>query len=425
MVAGIADAVEVAGGSGFGCARTIAGVRCWGANTNGQLGNGSVVASAAPVVVTGLTDAVTVTAGYNHACAIRANRSVVCWGRNDVGQVGDGTVVQRLTPVAVTGLANVQQLRAGENYTCAVLADGGVRCWGGNAYGQLGTGIMTAMQTSPVAVAGLPASRHVTVYQHHGCAIGRDNVVRCWGQNFWGEAGGGSEAQTTPAPVRGITGATDLQGGYHTSSGSEMEFHKCALLSGGSVQCWGSATNSNAYGQLGDGTVVARTTPAPVRGLTDATQIEVEGYHNCALRRGGTVVCWGNNAQGQLGDGSTTVRTAPVAVPGVTNVAEVRLGRSHTCVRHNNGTVSCWGYNFHGELGDGTMINRATPRLVPGITTATQLAVGYNHTCVRLADSRVQCWGRNIESQLADGSNTNRFVPTLITSLPTPTTQRP
>jgi alpha-tubulin suppressor-like RCC1 family protein len=276
-----------------------------------------------------------------------------------------------------------------------------------------------------LGVAGLPASRHVTTYHHHTCAIGRDDMIRCWGQNYWGEAGGGTEAQVTPIAVRGITNATDLQGGYQTGSGSEAQYHKCALLSGGTVQCWGSGAGSNDYGQLGDGTTTARSVPAAVTGLSDATQIAVEGYHNCALRRGGTVVCWGNNTYGQLGDGTTMLRSTPVAVTGLANVVEVQVGRSHSCARHTNGTVSCWGRNFHGELGDGTMVDRGMARVVPGITTAASLHTGHNHTCVRLADNTVRCWGRNIEGQLADGSNTNRFSPTQPTYLNTATPPAP
>jgi alpha-tubulin suppressor-like RCC1 family protein len=420
QVPGITDAVEVAGGSGFGCVRRSGGaVSCWGANTNGQLGNASTTASTTPVAVMGLTDAVALAGGFNHMCAVRgAARTVSCWGANTVGQLGDGTMTQRTTPVTVTGLSGVQQMRCGTAHCCAVLADGSVRCWGGNESAQIGNGMMVPAQLTAIAVPGLPPSRHVTVYEHHSCAIGRDDMVRCWGRNYWGEAGGGTEARTTPVAVRGITNATDVQSAIVAGILNEPVYHKAALISDGRVLTWGSGPGSNNNGQLGDGTVVSRTTPAAVVGLTDAAQFSTSGIHTCVARRTGAVVCWGRNDFGQVGDGTVVQRNTPVAVPGLNNVVEVRVGILHSCARHMNGTVSCWGRNFHGELGDGTMTNRETPRLVPGINSATSLQLGDNHSCVRLADATVRCWGRNIEGQLADGSNTNRFVPTQPTYAP-------
>jgi alpha-tubulin suppressor-like RCC1 family protein len=88
----------------------------------------------------------------------------------------------------------------------------------------------------------------------------------------------------------------------------------CALLTTGSVKCWGY----NNDGQIGDGTTTDRYTPTQVSGLTSGVErISVGGFFACSLLSTGTVKCWGDNSFGKLGDGSTTDRYAPVDVLGL------------------------------------------------------------------------------------------------------------
>jgi alpha-tubulin suppressor-like RCC1 family protein len=431
-VAGVTSAAEVAGGVGFGCARrNDNSVVCWGTGTSGQLGNGGSATSAAPVTVTGLTDAAQITAGSAHACALRRGGTVVCWGLNAAGQLGDGGTTTRNVPVAVVGLTGVTQVRAGTTHTCAVLSDGSVRCWGANGYAQLGNGATAAAQPTPVAVAGLPLSRSVAAFEHHTCAVGRDDRVRCWGYNPWGEAGGGTEAQSTPVAVRGLANVTDLRGRITSASIYDSTFFKCALLASGAVSCWSTVTCPAASaGVLGNGANLPSIMPVAVTGLTTATQITVGGAFVCARKADGTVACWGANGVGQLGNGSTTASSVPVLVRTAAGtlggVVEVHAGTNHACARRTDGTIWCWGYNFHGELGDGTMSNRSVAAPVTGLTATAQLQVGSNFACARLGDAmnRVMCWGRNIEYQLGDGSNTNRFRPGYVTA-PTSTITAP
>lgn len=436
-VAGITTAVEVAAGSNHACARLRdSTVVCWGTGNSGQLGDGRSVNSATPVVVSGLTDATALTAGAAHTCALRATGTVLCWGLNTNGQVGNGTTVNVATPAAISSLTGVRQVRAGLRHTCAVLTAGGVRCWGENLWSQLGDGTNTD-RTAPVAVAGLPSSRWVSAYDHHSCAITTDNRVFCWGYNPMGEAGGGTEARTTPARVAGLSNVVDLQSGVSSNfaQGAGNSW-RCALVcpsgavgrtcpTGGTVQCWGSRTFGNDYGNLADGTVVQRAVPAAAMTLSNVRQISINySLHGCAVRTTGEVACWGYNAYGQVGDGTLTNRTVPTTVPGLANVQEVRVGRNHTCAIVASGAerqVWCWGNNFHGELGIGTMIASRVPVRVAGITDASQLRMPYDATCIVRTGApytgQVWCWGRNIEYQLGDGSNTNRYLPGAVTTI--------
>ena len=125
-------------------------MRCWGENTNGQLGDGSTIQRTTSVAVSGLTDAANMDAGYAFACAVRSNDTAVCWGLNNRGQLGNGTTTSSSTPVAVTGLSTVRRVTAGYEHACAALSDGAVRCWGANDQGQLGVPSAPSRMTTRV-----------------------------------------------------------------------------------------------------------------------------------------------------------------------------------------------------------------------------------------------------------------------------------
>ena len=418
-VAGLTDATQVAVGVGFNCAlRATGAVVCWGTNAYGQLGNGTLTTSATvPVVVTGLTDAVSVTAGENFACARRRTGAVVCWGRNQSGQLGDASITNRPNTVEVMGVAGATALRAGLRHACAIGTGGQMRCWGENTGGQLGDATLINRSVS-TAVAGLAPQRALALYAYHSCGLGVDSLVRCWGLNPYGQAGGGTELRSTPIAITGITDAVDVAqgvgGNYATGAGTSW---RCVLRRSGAVACWGSATQGNASGQLGDGTTVTHTLPVAVTGLTNATRLSVAGSVVCAVRADQTAVCWGLNNYGQLGDGTTINRAVPTPVMGLTGVADIQTDGNHTCARLTDGSVSCWGYNFYGELGQNDQIQRSSPARIAALGTNTrELWVGNNYGCARLASGQVDCWGRNIEGQLADGSSTNRYLPGPVTT---------
>ena len=155
-VVGVSDAVQVVAGNHYGCARTSSGsVYCWGYNGSGQLGIGTDAEhSPAPAAVVGLTDAVWISGGQSHVCAVRQTGSVSCWGRNYFGQRGNGTTIDANAPVTVVGITDAARVSAGGEHTCALRSPGGLVCWGSNTSGQLGNG---TSQSSAVPVdAGCP-----------------------------------------------------------------------------------------------------------------------------------------------------------------------------------------------------------------------------------------------------------------------------
>ncbi len=154
--------------------------------------------------------------------------------------------------------------------------------------------------------------------------------------------------------------------------------HTCALLNNGTVQCWGY----NYDGELGNGTEHGLSLlPVAVATINNATAVSAGGGHTCAMLNGGSIQCWGFNQAGELGNGTTTDSSVPVTVSGISNAVAVAADDYHTCAVLSAGTVQCWGYNYNGELGNGTTTDSTVPVTVSSITSAVAIAAGNTHTC--------------------------------------------
>ncbi|WP_300621193.1 RCC1 domain-containing protein [Dokdonella sp.] len=241
--------VAVVAGDGHSCAVTSAGAAtCWGHNDHGQLGDGTVQQRVAPVVVSGLGSGVAAIAiGAAHSCALLANGGVKCWGANSYGQLGDGSADERRTPVAVPGLGGVVALGLGDGHSCARTAAGATLCWGDNGNGQLGDGT-TQPHSTPAAVSGLgmgTAALGVGSSFDHSCALTAGARVLCWGEFYFPIGGTFPVASMFPVD-RGFDGVQAFSAG---GAGFVLTSHVCALDAQGGVKCLGG----NRYGQLGNG----------------------------------------------------------------------------------------------------------------------------------------------------------------------------
>ncbi len=265
--------VQITNGFDSGCALLGTGtVRCWGYNGNGQLGDGTRTTRLTPVQVDNITDAVFIAGGWDHTCAILAGGGLQCWGGNDHGEIGDGTKHDRLQPVDVPGLTSgVASVSAGFDHTCALLNTGAVKCWGNNKTGELGDGSTTNSLT-PVDVSGLSSVDHVSAGANHTCAVTSTGGAKCWGANESGELGDGTHRQrTVPTNVyRSTSGIRQISAGGYRGAGMT-----CLTTNTGAVRCFGANHGvhglepiSSNGGQRGDGTNADRLIPTTVRKLS-------------------------------------------------------------------------------------------------------------------------------------------------------------
>ena len=239
-------------------------------------------------------------------------------------------------------------------------------------------GATTSADSSAVRVVDVSAGSSLT------CAVLSDGSLRCWGNGL----GYGPVPAVVSKISRAIAVSVGSDGG---SSELVASAHVCALIADGSVQCWGNNADGQATGTQSGGD----TSPAAVAGITSAIAVSAGGQHTCALLKDGTVQCWGANSNGQLGNGTTSAPGPPTAVVGLGGAVQVSAGASHTCARLEDGTVRCWG------LAPGL---NSTPGDI-GVSDVVDVSAGYQHSCVVFQDGSVACWGCLYDSGTGPGFN--------------------
>ena len=347
-----------------------------------------------------------------HACA-NEGTLLFCWGQNSDGEIGDGTLRNANSRALVKGLAPPTAVGLGQLATCTCDMSGNAWCWGRNVEGQLGIGSASANSTVPVQVTGITDCLQVTGGANHTCLVHSGGSVSCWGSNDSGQAGQPTSANgscsessgttvpciVSPAPVAGLTNATQIVAG---------EEYTCALKSDMTVACWGD----NSAGQLGDGTNTSRATVAAVKNLaSDIVELSAGRWYVCARHQAGSISCWGANSSGQLGNGNTDNSASPVSVAGVTDALQLATGLQHTCALRGGSRVSCWGGNSDGQLGNGTTTDSLVPVDVIDLKQVNSIAAGSVFTCARSPTGAAFCWGEDLVNELGDGATTNQSQP--------------
>jgi alpha-tubulin suppressor-like RCC1 family protein len=383
-------------------------------------GTAVIVSPSAAVEVTAIA------AGQYAAMNLNADGVLCAWGANSWGQLGDGTTSTRSLPVAVLrgeipSTVSITQIAEGLVHSLVLGSDGKAYAWGYNSLGSVGNGTTTSPST-PVAVlqGAVPSTVSFTQIAGGGSAslaLGSDGKAYTWGYNGAGQLGDGTTTNRT-APVAVLQGA--IPAGVTITQISGGGLVTTALGSDGKAYTWGQ----NTYGQLGDGTTTNRTTPVAVSqgevpdGVT-FTQIDSSGNFTVALGSDGKAYTWGRNPYGQLGDGTTTNRTTPVAVsqgevPDGVTFTQIAPSPdySHAVALGSDGKVYAWGYNGNGQLGDGTQTDSSTPvavaqGVVPDGVTFTHIVAGNSQSYALGSDGVEYAWGYNGYGQLGYSSSSS------------------
>ena len=340
-----------------------------------------------------------IAAARKHVCVIKMTGEIYCWGAGWFGQLGDGnegdSVRTVTSPVKVAGIDDAMMVSAGDDHTCAVHSDGTVSCWGDASGGRLGDGEYSGTRSTPFQVPDFTDVVAVSTGYDFTCALKSSGSVFCWGYNGYGQLGDNSDMESaTPVEVMGLSDAIMLSAGG---------MHVCALRAAGTIVCWGK----NDSGELGNGTKDDSFAPVQVTGIADATMIALGYGHSCALRANGHVSCWGNNWGGMVGNGQSDednpAHPTPVSVVSLTNAVSIAAGESSSCALLGDGTAKCWGNGAYGSLGNHDTLWTGTPTLVQDVTGIREIEVGNYYTCVRDATAAVKCWGSNACGQLGNG----------------------
>lgn len=404
------DQVAVGGSTVCGIVKTTGVLKCWGYNGNYQLANGSTTASANPVVVDAGTAYKKIYPGAT-MCGITTANVAKCWGSNANTSVGDGLWVTRQTPYALGGALRFKSLSVGSTSSCGITTTDQVYCWGQNYLGQLGDGTTTTRGTPAIiAVPGVDTFSSVSVYATMGCAHrNSDGALVCWGFNYAGAVGDGTTT-TRATPVTVLSGAS-------VKSFAMSGNHTCAITSGDALYCWGA----NWAGQIGVGTTVDILNATLIEPASSfANVIITPGQSStCASTTSGVFKCWGYNNY-LLGDGTSTSRATPVVIDTVGYKFRVigsdgGTGSLMGCGLTTAGDVKCWGTNNQGEVGDGTVSANLIPApLGDGGTAYAKLSHGSSAACGITTSGVLKCWGSNTSGQLGLGHRISQNSPVVV-----------
>ncbi len=347
-----------------------------------------------------------------------AGQGIVAWGDNRSGQLGDGSTAPNRAYFGVVALDGAwNAIAGGEGHTLVLKTDGSVWAWGENGKGQLGIGTTNDARTPyTTQISNVTA---IAAGGSHSLALKSDGTIWGWGANAGGQLGDGTNTDaTSPVQVKGffLVRAVGIAAG---------ESHSLAVDGNGEVWAWGQ----NDFGQLGDSTIVSRSTPVKVKQLNNVIQVAAGANHSLALKNDGSVWAWGDQRHLQLGDGAViSPRLTPVHVQAglpttppifLSDVTAIAAGGDHNLALTNNNQIWGWGSDKFtessgggGGLGavgpDGTAV--LFPQIMQGVTgKVVAIAAGTYHSLALTDDGRVWAWGHNDQGQLGDSTFTDPF----------------
>lgn len=451
----------------------------WGANTNGQLGDGTYENKSVPVKVGSDRDWKMAAPGFSHTIALKHNGTLWIWGEIDYTMLVDGMITLGKYPTKLGTDSDWVSIAAGRNQSIALKKDGTiwtwdnfnllpakvgidtdwklVYCgyanmfaikndgsywaWGWNGYGQFGDGT-TVSKTDPVRIGNDYNWKSLSPGGFHTLALKDDGSIWAWGYNNNGALGDGTKIDRySPVQV-----GTDKNWKIITAVGNRSY----ALKTDGTLWTWGGINltpvrvgndndwmkiygsggiilgiksngdvftwGANEFAQLGNGTMGGTSLPRKINDGQKWIYINAGQNNSFGIKADGSLWGWGANFFGQLGDPSLVNHRYPYQLGVDKNWKIVSPGHNFTCAIKTDSSLWSWGLGFSGSLGDGTNQNRYTPKQIGATKDWKSIATGIEHTVALKHDSTLWAWGWNSQGQLGDGTYTNRNKPVQIGS---------
>ncbi len=354
-------------------------------------------------VVTNFISHPPIATGDSTTCVILNDQNISCWGSNLYGKLGNGSLDSYSSnPTKVLGLPDndgAVQVEVGSNVACTVLESGRLFCWGRGGYVGDGTNEDRFIATEVLTNDNDVMVSKVVVGSSHTCALISNGSVMCWGQEYEGKLGDGVERgtwdiATTPNYTAPLPdGRLAVDIGVSTSS-------TCAVLDNGSVSCWGYA----AYILFGNEGIENQ----PNTGFSFGEDITVRsittyggnegGYMSgmCVILSNDTVSCF--HGTGFLKDSYSFSPHTPIMVA---------IGAQHACALLSDSSLRCWGDNKFGQIGDGTWESKGDPIHIQGFDhqdPIISISAGSAITCAVISSGKVYCWGSNSLGAVGDGT---------------------
>lgn len=371
----------------------------WGANNQGQLGDGTTIDRSSPVQV-GINDSwIAASAGNQHTVAIRNDYTLWGWGNNTFGQLANLDILSNFSnPVLINNYLSFTQVSAGAYHNAAITTNGELYTWGYDATGQIGD------RKSFVQIFAV---------QSAAAAIKSDGTLWTWGVNASGQLGVG-DAFDRSSPVQ-------VPGSWNSIAVANNSTAMAGIKNDGTLWVWGS----NLSGQLGlNLPSTSRVSPVQLGNQSNWIGVAAGQQSFFYWNNIGTIFAVGNNGAGALGDGTTAFRSSPVQISTFgSNIAKILAPNDlstafgTTYVLLENGSLYGWGYNAGGQLGLGDTVSRSNPVQIPGsyINVASGPGGGSGVTILGLTPSyQLFAWGNNEQGQYGNQTLISRSSPVQI-----------
>lgn len=388
QIIGLRNIKKIAAGPNFCLAlRADGSVWSWGGNRSGQLGLGSSYSyEDVPNQIYGLTNIVDISAGKNHALAVRENGRIYAWGSNADYQLGDGTTDDSSSPVRLS-LRNIVQAAAGDCHSLMLDEDGQVWGSGTNSYGEIGDST-TSANRSP-GKSDMTKATFIAAGTNFSLAIDHLDELNAWGRNRYGQLGRGTTTDCD-YPV-----STDLTRTVKkVAAGGESAI---ALTTDGNVWTWGD----NVDGQLGVGTTRDEHSPVRISELSNCIDVDINGHNGAAIQGDGTLWIWGSNDANTLGLNQPIYYIGPTELPSLSGFVKLSAGDRNSVGITSEGYAYAWGENRDEMLNPGSDEVISVPSMID-LSSVEDVALGSDHASARRRSGRVYSWGRNNRGQLGD-----------------------